>query len=320
MDPKTRSQHIKEACNRKWNNRKDTVRHSKNNLILTYDSPPDYIISKEGEVVGVDAWVKLHDQNGREIPVDPHRRIVNPPTFHMGEYDPLSAFMETVWDSVVQVPNPKGWKTKGTVDTVFPTLDGRLDSQSTGSNYSTAREGTGTIQVTTSTATTAIGQFVQSTYSCYEQFWSFFTGSVIPDTDDIQSVLLQLWMVNDVSNTDFIVEIREKNFGGTLDTTDYVPGSQLDTYTLMASINTSGIGSSGAYKNMVSEAAFVNATNIKTGTVYLFGSSSRHRLNNTPPSDEYIQFAQRTTSGTTNDPKLTITHAAVDFEGWGYPL
>ena len=318
MKTEERASLVHDACFKKWRDNRGDFSESRNGKFLVYDRRPDYVLNKEGSIVGVDAWVRLFGQNGIEIPIDPHRRIVNPPITHQGIDDPLGAFTDIVWKSVLNTPNPKGWRTQGTVDTLFPSLDGRLDAQ--GASYSTAREGSGTIAVTTTTATTATGQFFQTTYSCYQQYYAFDTSS-IEDTDVVTSVDFALWLINDVSNTDFLVEVREKDWGSSLESSDYVPGSQLGNYTLLASLNTSGIGSTGAYKTFTSETAFLTTTFLKTGTVRFFTSSSRQRLNNTPPSNEYVQFSQSSTSGTTQDPKLTITHNALTpFEGWGYPL
>ena len=318
MNKEERSGLVQEACARRWNNNRTAFRDFRNGLVLTYDHQPDFILGKDGAIVGVDAWVRLHGLNGVEIPIDPHRRIINPPTVHEGNDDPLEAFMEAVWASVDETPNPRGWRTRGTVDTIYPSLDGEMYSP--GSSYSIAREGTGSIQARPTDATSLVGQFFAGSYACYQNFLAFDT-SAITDTDTISAVDFSAYLVSDSSDTDFVLEVREKDWGSTFETADFVPGSQLSTYTLLASLNTSGIGSTGAYKTFTSETAFLTTTNIKTGTVRFFTSSSRQLLNNTPSANELVEFSQMDASGTTQDPKLVITHSAeVQFIGWGIPI
>lgn len=277
---------------------------------------PGLIRDSVGASAGVDVWVRLYEADGREVPIDPHRRIVNPPTVSRNGAGPAAAFWEAVWDSVEETPNPDGWNS-GTVTTVFgDATDGRLEGQS--ATYATARQGTGTINVDTTGVTSATGQFFSSTYSCYEQFWAFDT-SPVPVNDAVSAVVFALWMVTDVSTTDFTIEVREKAWVSPLTSADYVSGTTLGNFTQLASLATSGIGAAG-YKNFTSVAAFLTATNLKTGTVKIFTSSSRHRLGNTPTTTEYVQFSTADTSGTTQDPKLTITHSTPPFQGWGVPV
>lgn len=277
---------------------------------LVFTAEPDYIRNSAGEIIGVDAWVELYDASGNEIPIDPHRRIINPPTVpRSGADDPVEAFFEAVFDSVDDAPNPQGWRTAGTVTTIYgDTTDGRIEGQS--ATYSAARQGTGNLNLAGTGVTAATGQFFSSTYSCYQQYWAFNT-SAITDTDDVTDVQLQLWMVSDQSvSADYVIEAREKNWGPTLTTADYTSGSTLASHTLMASLNTSGIGAVG-YKTFTSTADFLTASGLKTGTVYLFTSSSRQRTGTAATGDEFVQFSHAETTGTTQDPKLVITHSSV---------
>ncbi|MEU8195245.1 hypothetical protein AB0C10_15840 [Microbispora amethystogenes] len=294
------------ACAQRWRNRRSgRVEHVRDGRRLVFTAPPGYIYGRDGEVVGVDAWVELFDEHGEQIPIDPHRRIVNPPTIHEGRHDPAEAFISAVWDSVQDAPNPGGW---GTVTTVYSsTADGRIESGS--SSYSTARAG-GTFIVTTSDVTRYIGQwFSGSTYYCYQGYVSFDT-SAIADTDDVTAVSLAMWLVTDDSVTDFTLEAREKDWGASLTSADWVAGASLSGLTLMATLNSNGIGATGQYKTFTSQPAFLSATNLKTGVVYLCLSSSRQRAGNTPSGDEGLQLSMADTSGTTQDPRLTITHQA----------
>lgn len=201
-----------------------------------------------------------------------------------------------------------------TVTTVFSgTTDGYIDSSSS-SSYTTARNGTGTLTADTASTTFNVGQAQTGakivTDTCYEGFLSFDT-SAITDSDVVSAIVLDVWLVTDNSATDFTLEARERDWGASLTTGDYVAGGSLSGLTLMASIATSGIGSTGAYKTLTSQAAFLTATNLKTGTVYLILDSSREVGNNDPTGLEYVVLSSADNTGTTQDPKLTITHASV---------
>lgn len=333
MNAEERAREVKAATSSDWSKR--TGGHKldkvKGEQKLTVTREPEFLYDKDGNVVGVDAWVQLFDANGRELKIDPHRRIINPPTVprsgvveeETGEVDrsgqplkrriltpdPTTAFYEAVWDSVIGIPNEKGWRTRGTVTTVFADQsDGFIES--TNATYAIARTG-GTLSIPNeSIFDLIVGQ--DGGFDCYECFLSFDTSS-IPDSDVVSSVVLDTFLTEDRSlGPDFIVEARESNWGASLTTADWISGAILGSLPLMASISTSGIGSIDSYKTFTSEPSFTSATNLKTGFVYLMLSSSRHRLGDPPvgDTDEYIAISPASVSGTTEDPKLTITHAA----------
>lgn len=192
------------------------------------------------------------------------------------------------------------------VTTIFgDTADAYIDSSSL--TYSNARAGTGIgLDVVTGTSL-LVGQ--TSAFDCYEAFVSFDT-SAIADAATVSVVTLSLWLVTDSSATDFTVNVRDRDWGASVTTADFVAGASLSASgTLVASIGSSGIGSTGAYKDFTSQAAFLSVTNIKTGTVHLLLDSSRQEGNNTPSGNEFLEFSSADTSGTTQDPKLTITTA-----------
>lgn len=200
-----------------------------------------------------------------------------------------------------------------TVTTVFSgTTDGQINSSNTGGVYATARTG-GTLTADTASTTFSVGQVFTDLkvdqYDCLEGFLSFDTSGV-PDGDGVSSIVLDVWLVTDSSTTDFTLEARERDWGASLTTADWVSGASLGALTLMASISTSGIGATGAYKTLTSQAAFLTATNLKTGTVYLLLDSSRHVGNNAPTNPESVVLSSADNSGTTQDPKLTITHSS----------
>ncbi|MFC5834662.1 hypothetical protein [Nonomuraea insulae] len=328
MNPRERAEAIKDVAARDWRDKKQPViDKARGQNRLEFYQEPDFIYDKDGEIVGVDAWVRLYGPDGKELRVDPHRRIVNPPTVPRSGVqemdtgkrddrgqpikdriltpDPAVAFYEAVWDSVESVPNAKGWRTRGTVTTVFGVSgDGIVRGFS--SNYSTARSTASQVS-----SSGSVGQsFSVSDYFCHEGFVGFDTSSLV-DSDMVSAVELALWLETDSSNTDYTLEVRDRDWGASLELADYVAGASLGGFTRVATLTTSGIGAAGAYKAFASDATFLTVSNIKTGTVRLLVSSDRQRSGTAPTGIEMVTFSFSSASGTTQDPKLTITHAGI---------
>lgn len=298
---------VHDAASQFWRDSPDKISEFDGH-VLVFDEPPGQVFYDNGELGGVDAWIRLFDPSGKEVRVDPHRRIVNPPTTHrdLGS-DPFEAWLQTVWDSVIRTPHRRGWRSRsGTVDTFFSaTTDGQIEGNS--ATYSLAREGTGTLTTTTNATNEEVGQFFSSTYSCFEVFISFDT-SAITDTDIVTSVTLDMWLVTNQNISTWDVEARTHDWGASLTNADYVAGSALGTKTLLSSIAANTIGSTGSYKTFPSSANFLVATNIKTGTVYILLNTSAQRNNVAPSAADRVFFSMADNTGTTQDPKLTITH------------
>lgn len=98
----------------------DLAQTNKDGLTLRLKALPAPVLNKQGAVIGIDAWVQLFDVKGNEIPIDPHRRIVNPPLLvpdggvgakGKATYsrDPAGAYWAVLWDSVLTNPNPDEW-------------------------------------------------------------------------------------------------------------------------------------------------------------------------------------------------------------------
>jgi hypothetical protein len=200
-----------------------------------------------------------------------------------------------------------------TVSTFFSsTADGRIQSQAV-TSYSDAREGVGGAVLDTHTDSSQqdlVGQLYNgTTYFCWQLFLDFDT-SAIPDTDNIDSVVLSLYGETDDSAQDFIYQARLHDWGGTLTNADYVAGSALSGKTLLATFNTSGWSTTG-YNDLTSESSFVSNIN-KTGVTYIVLSSDRQAGNNAPVNgaNERVQCFMADEAGTSKDPKLVVTHSA----------
>lgn len=95
-------------------------------LTMVFDAPPALVTNREGDVVGVDATVRVF-RDGVDLRVDPHRVCINPPlhrpdgTFTDVEWtdplgrvrtarrantveDPVGAYLDWLYDSVTTTP------------------------------------------------------------------------------------------------------------------------------------------------------------------------------------------------------------------------
>lgn len=325
-----RAELVRAATAEDWRSRAGSrlEKRGRDGLKLVVAKAPELILNGDGEIVGVDAWVQLFDENGRELPIDPHRRIINPPTVpragvRLSETgkaeaglpvlkrtvteDPAAAFWEAVWDSVSDAPNPQGWRTRGTVTTVYSgATDGAVVTSS--STYSNARENTGGASITAfpGAVTTGVGQnFATPTYTVYEAFVAFDL-SAIPDADRKTAIQLSVWVTDDHTSTDFTLEARHRIWGPTVDTTDFVAGSAHQSFTLLASRLVAA--TAGAYNTLTSLPEFLSPPFLAADTLPVMLTSSRQRLGNTPTGIEAVNISLGATTGTTQDPKLVITH------------
>ena len=140
-----------------------------------------------------------------------------------------------------------------------------------------------------------------------EGFLAFDTSS-IPDGDTVSAAVLNLTALADGSTTDFTIEARLSDWGTGLTTADYVAGASLSGLTLLAHRATSS-GWTAAYD--LTDDAFPANVN-KTGTTRLLLCSSRTTAGTSPTidRDEYVYAYSADQTGTTRDPKLTVTYSS----------
>ena len=329
MDAKERAETVKSALSKAWRDKTDaTLMQRRRELTLHLDAEPALIVNKMGAVVGIDAMVRLFSAQGDELPVDPHRVCINPPTQIVvkdTEHDaagnvvnerilrpaPEEAYWEWLWQSVTEVPNERGWRTRGTVTTVFATApggEGAVGSSST--VYATARTG-GTLGGLTRHN---VGQDLQvADYFTLEAFCIFDT-SAIDDADTVSGVVLSIDGRTDNSVTDFVVTAASTAYnGGPVVTSDFVSGADLAALTTYATFDSSGYSST--YNAFTSAGAAFNSAINKTGNTVLMLYSDRHSAGTTPTGGESITFEDADAAGTTADPKLDITHEAAAATG-----
>lgn len=196
-----------------------------------------------------------------------------------------------------------------TTTTVFSdALDGYI--QSSNATYSLARAGS-SLAVLNTDVTFGIGQLIFGSYVIFEGFVAFDTSSV-PDTDLVSAVNLDVWLVADDSTTDFVIRVKDHNWGTSLTTADWVAGADLSGKTsVTATLNTSTWGAVGAYKTFTGNASLIAMPALKsTDPVCLIIISDREQTGTAPSANEFATLSASEESGTTQDPKLTITHAA----------
>lgn len=295
---------------------------SRGDLVLVIDNVGLYV--HQGRAVGVDAWVRLF-RHGREVPVDPHRIFINPPLKHRGGFDPRGAFEHILWDSVMDTPNPKGWRTRGTVTTFFSQTsdEGLISYDASGSIWSDAVNGLGDLAFDTDTntggdgTTISLGNFIQTGLAALaeEGFFSFDTSSLSGQTvSQVDFSLFEhvsgLLFGTDVSGGTVNFQVRPYNFGASVTTADWRTAAQYNALTILATLDGDTIVSDAYNAFAENGTNFQTAINT-TGTTYLIVSNA-HQASTTPPSDgSYIfEVYAADQAGTTNDPKLVVTHAA----------
>src|SRR3989344_2228109 len=189
-----------------------------------------------------------------------------------------------------------------TTDTFYSNNDGAV--RSAHATYATARSG-GTL--TTDTRILA-GQenpdWTGSDYWNRESFVQFDTSS-IPDTDTISAAVFSLYGKSGGPplNGSDVARVRLRDYGATLDTGDWVAGASVSSLTLVAH---SSSWSTSSYNDFTDDAMPANVS--KTGSTRLIIHTKFHEDGTNSPSGIYAESS--TATGTTTDPKLTVTHAA----------
>lgn len=273
-------------------------------LTLIFDAPPEVYYDEAGNERGVDAWVRAF-RAGREVRIDPHRRIGNAPTQVVDgdtvRSDPHAAWIDALFHSVRVAPNPAGWRTRGTVETNYCTTASGGMQSSDDPSYSAARGGTGSGLTVDTDTTSILGQLLVggSDYRCREYF--FAVANTVPGGSTVSSVVLSIYISADNSATDFTANLRANNWGSTLTTADWLVGSG---GTLLATLATAGV-SAGAFNGFSSHTSLTLG-----GTDYWSAQSSRQEGNNAPTGNEYLSIRSPHFAGTSSDPYITVTYTA----------
>lgn len=271
-----------------------------NRQIVLTEQPKPVRDRRSGMIIGLDAMIRVYNRAGVEVPVDPHRIIINPPT--SGDFK--ETFWEWLSEEVEQRPLPKAHNTRGTTTTVYADMSGYVQSSS--SNYSSTRSGN-SLAVDTALATFLVGQRLIATeestdYMIWQGFLSFNTSSI---TGTVSSATLSVYC-DTASDPGWSLEARTRSIGGSIGTSDWVAGSSLSALTLLASRAESAFG--GGYTALTSETAFLAAINQLGNTQMLLCSSDQPDNDSPGEHDERLVISSVNTSGTSEDPKLVIIH------------
>jgi hypothetical protein len=197
-----------------------------------------------------------------------------------------------------------------TVTTIFAsTNDGEVLSSNV--FYGSARDGSSLVADSTAIIE-RVGQLIFSgSYLVFQSFIDFDT-SAITDTDRIDDIQLQMFLETDFTTTNFECRVADFNWGPSVLTSDFRSGAQLDALDpgSVVATRTMYTGASDVYVTFSSQAAFKTVTNIKTGTVKLIlYSFEQVGLGSAPAGNEFSEWSSADVAGTTEDPKLVITHS-----------
>lgn len=133
--------------------------------------------------------------------------------------------------------------------------------------------------------------------------------SSIPGGDTIVAATVSLVIDTDLTTYDPVWEIRAYDWGATLDTDDWRTGAQLTALTLLATLDSATSGGTGL-RDLASTAALTTSTaGWASGWVRAVLASDTVRTGEpTHSANEYIVVRFPPSTGTANDPRLTITH------------
>lgn len=184
------------------------------------------------------------------------------------------------------------------------TNDGFISSSST--TYLTARSGGGSFSTDTSSTTFNVGETyngITSTYTLYEGFIEFSTSAA--NIVSATSATLDLYLdTRSITNSQTFY-VRQRDWGGTVTTADWVSGGSLSALTLAASYPFTTSTAVGAIT--FTSAAGMPGTINTTGPTRYVVSSGYVESGTSSTQTQYLVFRSGDYSGTTNQPKLTVT-------------
>lgn len=167
------------------------------------------------------------------------------------------------------------------------TSDGEGYIKSQNATYLTARSTYGAGFVDTTGSLMQIGQLTG--YDLHEAFLRFDL-STIPHNAVISAAKISLYGASggDASATDFTIEARLNDVGA-LTSADYVPGANIGSFTLLASLSTAS-WATVAYNDLTNSAsALLTAIAANAGGFLgVMLSSDRQRLGTVPTGNEYV--------------------------------
>ena len=293
-------------------------------LRVVFDAEPQAILDQDGNSVGIDALVRVFDSD-RELEVDPHRVFINPPimvpdggfeeyldkssnkTVRIPTYkeDAEAAYLQSLEDSIKQAPNSKGWRTRGTVTTIYSHNDAYLQSYDT--TYSTARYGGGDVTLNTPNIQN-VGQTTTPAYAIYELFLTF-DASVIGVDALINSVDLNIYVYAN-SASPVVVETRLLDYSNAALTDGDWVSPPLSGYNLLASWDSSSFVGGFQMSHFSDNGTALEDLIDFGGNTRLFLTTNKMRVGTPPSGKDVVRFLTSQYSGTTYDPRIVVSHEA----------
>jgi len=188
-------------------------------------------------------------------------------------------------------------------------------------DYAVTRSGTGVVlEAGASSTIVAVGQL--RVVSFYQVFWVYegflaFDTSALTSGATVSAAVLRVTSYADYSTTDFDIQARLRDWGTSLTTADWVAGADLSGLTLLGSYATSSGFTANTGYDLSDTAMGANVN--KTGSTRMLLCSSRTVGNNAPTNNEFVHIYSANYTGTTRDPKLTVTYAAGSTEVYDGP-
>lgn len=323
-----RAQRAVEAMHGSTKHRAKGSSRTRGNRRLVITDEPQVVRDARQLPIGIEFYCRLY-QDGVEQPIDRHRVVINPPLASVVEpaprneaglavgppvldEDPVGALWEVLWDQVETAPNAGGHSEGpgGTVTTIFAnTAD--ADIKSDGATYAIANAGSGALVVPVNSANELwMGQLLFGTYSCYQSMLDFNLSTVAAG-QTVTSAIMQTYLVTDASTTaDFYCIAQVYDWGASVTTADWQSSSELqDLGAWWTYLHTSGIGGAGAYKSWADTPDFRSlCTLLAGGDLNLVLTTEFEWAGLDTAGTCYMTFANTAVVGTTQDPKLTLTH------------
>lgn len=303
------------------------ARVERGGLSLVFDRDPQIIRNRLGEVVGVDATIRAF-RNANEIRLDQHRVFINPPTqvpdggsvIVDGEEratyreDPLEAYLTALFESIETAPNPKGWRTRGTVTTVYADAgDGRVSSNN--GTYATMLAGS-SLNAATSGTIAGIGQehVGGGTFYFGSQVFLGFDTSAIDDAATIDAATFSLYGVDKFTDKAHTLQARTYDYGASVTTADWRTGGGAGAFQALTLLATYALDATGSqwstagYNDFAESGSALRSAVNKTGTTYIVVCNNDFASGTAPTGNrQRVDCYMADQAGTTNDPKLVIT-------------
>lgn len=229
--------------------------------------------------------------------------------------DPETAAIASVLDTVRTKTRDgkEPWlpEHKGTVSTFYAETSDAAGEYVTTSGWANCIALTGgSSQIFSATATTGwIGCYASgSTRAVQPAFFAFNTSAI--GTDTISAAVFSLYGSSGGGDTGETYRLYAFDWSaGGLTTADIRTSVQLQALTECAGRASSSWSTSG-YNDFTETGTNLQTSINKTGTTYLMVNGSRQEDNSEPTTAQDAEFYFADQTGTANDPKLVVTHAA----------